>query len=134
MTRNRLARERIVEALGGAAACQKIPVVKFDEKDLDANLKLGDKYISRGQHIVQLEDSAGRTAIVMFFRLKNSTSQVYTATAHQLYRETSRISSKWALNFDSVYQGVAADTERVADFIEKVQAGKHGTFIFMDKP
>ena len=131
---NRLAREKIIRALGGVAECQKIPVVDFNRRDLQSHLSLNDEYLSGGQHIVRLTDPFGRTAVVM--HLRDKTREVYTATAHQLYRETSNRGNEWALNFDKVYPGaeIYSDTDRVAKFIEEVRTHQHKQFSFLPKP
>ena len=133
---NRLAREKIIRALGGVAECQKIPVVDFKTEDLTPELQLDDEYLSRGQHIVQLEDSVGRKAIVM--HLKYRTGQVFTATAYQPYPETSNNGNQWSLKF-LTYQAyrhtdIYSDTDSVAAFIEKVRTGRDDQFSFFPKP
>jgi hypothetical protein len=135
--RNQQAREKVVAALGGESVCRSIPVVNFNAQDLTDYLKLGDEYFRGGQWVVQTEDPAGRKAVVM--RLVDRLGTVHTATAHQRYRETCfrNTGDVWTLNFVAENLrgfGVDPNTDRVAEFIEKVRTLRHEQFAPAPKP
>ncbi len=139
LDRNREARERVVNALGGAAVCGNIPSVTIQANHFTDYLKLGDQYFRSGQSIVQGEDLAGRKFAVM--RLSDRSGNTHIATIHQRYRETCIDSSGiygdgslWTLNFNSDGQPVAVGTDRVVEFIEKVRTNRHEQFTLAIKP
>lgn len=135
--RNKLAREKIITALGGVADCVGIPITQFNPDHLRDYLKLGDEYFSRGQTTVQGEDVAGRKFVLL--RLADRAGRIVIATIHQRYRETciSRLSSGgalWTSNLPSPYESLAdVGTDKTVEFIQKVKARQHQEFTLAPK-
>lgn len=129
---NQIAREKIVAALCVPKDCGVIPVVEFREEDLNEYLKLDSWYLREGECVVQLEDTAGRKAIVMLLEDRHS-KEVYTATVHQVYRETSNRGSQWTLTFDREFRSVDDNIVQIAAFIENVRKNQHERFAFVRK-
>ena len=139
LERNRQAREKIVNALGGAEVCRRIPSITMNAAQFPDYLRLDDDSFQGGQWVVQGEDPAGRKFIVM--RLNDRQGNLCIATAHQRYRETSingsgiyQDGSNWTLNFDLDGLPVCIDTDRIAEFIEKVRTLRHEQFSIATKP
>ena len=137
LERNKQAREKIIAALGGGAACSAIPVVNFNPGHLSDYLKLGDAYFSRGQSIVQGEDAAGRKFVLL--RLTDHTGGLAIATIHQRYRETcisglSGGGSLWTsnLSWDRSFP-VDVGTDNAVEFIQKVRTRQHPGFTLAPK-
>jgi hypothetical protein len=141
LDRNRQAREKIVNALGGSQVCERIPSVSLAAGDLTDYLKLGEEYFQGGQWVVQGEDQAGRKFAAM--RIVDGQGNVNVATAHQRYRETHidgtgvrGDGSLWTVNFKFDLRDfqVQIETDAVATFIEQVRTGRHPQFSIAPKP
>jgi len=124
---NRECRERIVNAVGGEAACGKIPVVAYNPNPTELKLRidLDDSYFPKGAWAVQAEDPAGRKILAL--RIKRDNTILYN-TIHQSNRETDRNGWEWRWN---VYSGKSLGEERevfptasvLAAIIEKICNG-----------
>lgn len=138
--RNREAREKIVNALGGKEVCEIIPIVQLNRTDLTDYLRLGDRYFKSGEWIVQGEDLAGRKFILL--RLADKVSgQIQTLTIHQRYRETSASISlggrTWVANFSNDRQDTFVDTVgsvSIPQYIEQIRTGRARDFAIAMKP
>jgi hypothetical protein len=141
LDRNRAAREKIVNALGGQDVCQRIPVVNLDQRDFEDYMKLGNEYFRGGQWVAQGEDPAGRKFALL--RIADRAGRVFTATVHQRYRETCILrasggGSLWTVNIaangqlDGRFGEV--NTDRAADFIQRVRTNRHEEFTVAPKP
>lgn len=135
LDRNKAAREKIVAAFGGESACQAIPIVKLNDRDFQDYMKLGDAYLASGQWGAQGEDHAGRKFALL--RVADRAGRVHTATLHQRYRETCihpgfGDGSLWTLNLRN--DSVQPNTDRTAEFVEKVRTGRHPEYSIAPKP
>lgn len=140
--RNALAREKIINSLGGREKCAKIRTIDFCDAP-QACLKIAIiRFFHSKESVVQGEDQLGRKFVVLFLTDKRGNS--FSATAHQRYRETcvqdqGYDGRHWILNIndrDYASHGYASynisldegSTDKVAKFIEDVMNGEHKQF------
>ncbi len=151
--RNRLAREKIVAALGGWQACERIRSVELSAREYEeccggqgSFFKLTDAHFNRGESIVQGETPAG-TKFAALHLTERATNRVFIATISQSYRETHIAlrggdGSRWTITllwidefrFLQSSNLVANNAEDAAQFVREVRSDRHREFALSPKP
>jgi len=147
--RNRLAREKIVAALGGEQACRRIRSVELSSREYEqcwsrGNFDLTDTHFNRGESIVQGETPAG-TKFGGLRLTERTTNRVFIATISQSRRETHIAlgkddGSRWTITLfpfcpnSEITDIVAFNADEAAHFISQIFNGQHNEFIQSTKP
>ncbi len=147
--RNRLMREKIVAALGGQQACERIRSLDLSAREYEqcwtrGNFDLTDAHFNRGESIVQGETPAG-TKFASMRLTERATNRVFIATISQTCRET-HISlgggdgSRWTITLfpfrpnSDISDLVAYNAEEAAQFIRAVRSDNQREFALSPKP
>ncbi len=136
--RNKDAREKIAQALGGKDVCNDIPVVDLQKHDFTDYLKLGDAYFRSGEWVVQGEDPAGRKFVLLRV-VHRTTGKPEIMTVYQRFRETSIVpgskydGSLWMVGDETGFP-VRFNVDEAAEFIEKIRTFTHEQFVIALKP